>query len=358
MANFLLPFILSILTPLFIGSCFSLAATFKKNFPHFNNSIRLGINSLFFNLYKNRRILPQNLMKISIDAPEIFNLQGMPLSASMTAIVRVGRDRDSIRRAASYFHSDAEEVICDTLRVMLSAIFHAILSRQPIERVYSGRQKILDDLGKHASAQLAPMGIEIICINLEKLETGAELQHAIINSRIANFSKDFRISEIEAEKEIALAKINTRLKGEMEYWRAESEIENLKFQYEFGKEKKREALNSQKARADWVGALEKQRGLKKLVQQSMKNKLAEAENNITLAQMELLRKKLELDASIKLTADAEYYCTIRKTHARIDVKKLEIILEAAVRYADGCPLTFFQNDKIGKRKKFQPLSAA
>merc|ERR1719466_152297 len=151
--------------------------------------------------------------------------QGVPLTVTGVAQVKIMKDQALLKIAAEQFLGKKEDEIVDTILQTLEGHLRAILGTLTVEEVYKDRDQFAGLVREIASPDVGRMGIEILSFtikdvydNVEYLASLGKTQTAIVKRDadvgVAEASRDAGIREAECEKSAMDIKYSTDTKIE------------------------------------------------------------------------------------------------------------------------------------------------
>merc|ERR1740137_247272 len=151
--------------------------------------------------------------------------QGVPLTVTGVAQVKIMKDEALLSVAAEQFLGKNEAEITDTILQTLEGHLRAILGTLTVEEVYKDRDQFADLVRQIASPDVGRMGIEILSFtikdvydNVEYLASLGKTQTAVVKRDaeigVAQANRDAGIREAECEKSAMGIKYSTDTKIE------------------------------------------------------------------------------------------------------------------------------------------------
>merc|ERR1719412_3372709 len=151
--------------------------------------------------------------------------QGVPLTVTGVAQVKIMKDKNLLEIAAEQFLGKKEEEITETILQTLEGHLRAILGTLTVEEVYKDRDQFAALVREIAKPDVGKMGIEILSFTIKdvydnvdylaslgKSQTAAVKRDAEIG--VAQANRDAGIREAECEKSAMDVKYNTDTKIE------------------------------------------------------------------------------------------------------------------------------------------------
>ncbi len=241
--------------------------------------------------------LSLKMMTLDIDLQHVYTVQGIPINVKAVAQVKVGGDVNHIRKAAEGFLGMPANQIQSTIKETVAGHLRGIIGTLTVEELYRDQKRFQDSVREEAHLDLEGMGFEFKSFVFQEIQDdegylnalGApKIQEALKNARIAtaNAGRDAKIEEEAARQE---------------------------------EERKRLAVDTEIAESDRTLSLKKADIKKEVdVADAQATKAGEMElkvQDIRIAEKEVNRQKLELNATIREKADAQKYDAERRADA-------------------------------------------
>merc|ERR1712223_1517346 len=250
--------------------------------------------------------------------------QGVPLTVTGVAQVKIMKDKNLLEIAAEQFLGKKEEEITETILQTLEGHLRAILGTLTVEEVYKDRDQFANLVREIAKPDVGKMGIEILSFtikdvydNVDYLASLGKTQTAVVKRDaeigVANSNRDAGIQEAECEKAAIDEKFATQ-----------AAIENNTRAFKLQCAKFDEEVNTAKAQAQLAYELEVAKVQQKIRTEQVKIDVVVRKKQIEIEEEEIKRKEKELIGTVKLPAEAEAY----KVHTIADGKRTQTIAAA------------------------------
>lgn len=100
-----------------------------------------------------------NTMTLTIESPRVYTQQGVPISVTGIAQVKIqGQNADMLRAACEQFLGKSEDEIMNVARETLEGHQRAIMASMTVEEIYKNRKKFSKKVFEVASSDLVDMG--------------------------------------------------------------------------------------------------------------------------------------------------------------------------------------------------------
>jgi len=251
-------------------------------------------------------ILSLRMMTLEIDLPHVYTVQGIPINVKAVAQVKVQGDVEHIRSAAEGFLGMPVDAVQATIKETVAGHLRGIVGTLTVEELYREQKSFQEKVREEAHIDLEGMGFEFRSFVFRAIQDDEGYLNALGQPKIQEALKNARIATANADRD------------------AKIEEEQARQQ----KEQKRIGVDTEIAEADKALSL-KVASIKKEVDvaDAQAVKAGEMElkvQDIRIADQEVQRQKLELNAQIREQADAKKY----EAERLADAKKYTVEQEA------------------------------
>ncbi len=252
-------------------------------------------------------VLSLRMMTLEIDMPHVYTVQGIPINVKAVAQVKVQGDIDHIRSAAEGFLGMEVDDIKATIKETVAGHLRGIVGTLTVEELYRDQRRFQEKVREEAHVDLEGMGFEFRSFVFRAIQDDQGYLNALGQPKIQEALKNARIATAGADRDAAIQEEHARQE----------------------KEQKRINVDTEIAEADKALSL-KVASIKKEVDvaDAQAVKAGEMElkvQDIRIADQEVERQKLELNASIREQADAKKY----EAERLADAKKYTVEQEAS-----------------------------
>ena len=250
--------------------------------------------------------LSLRMMTLEVDMPHVYTIQGIPINVKAVAQVKVQGDIDHIRSAAEGFLGMPVDDIQATIKETVAGHLRGIVGTLTVEELYRDQRRFQEKVREEAHVDLEGMGFEFRSFVFRAIQDDQGYLNALGQPKIQEALKNARIATAGADRDAAIEEEQARQQ----------------------KEQKRINVDTEIAEADKALSL-KVASIKKEVDvaDAQAVKAGEMElkvQDIRIADQEVERQKLELNASIREQADAKKY----EAERLADAKKYTVEQEA------------------------------
>ncbi len=234
-------------------------------------------------------ILSLRMMTLEIDLPHVYTIQGIPINVKAVAQVKVRGDIDHIRRAAEAFLGLPVDDIQATIKETVAGHLRGIVGTLTVEELYREQRIFQEKVRDEAYTDLEGMGFEFRSFVFQAIQDDEGYLNALGQPKIQEALKNARIATANSDRDAAIEEEQARQQ----------------------KEQKRLGVDTEIAESDKALSLKKATIRKEVdVADAQAVKAGEMElkvQDIRIAEREVERQKLELNASIREQADAKKY---------------------------------------------------
>ncbi len=233
--------------------------------------------------------LSLKMMTLEINLPHVYTEQGIPINVKAVAQVKVKPTPESINQAAGSFLGVPTEQVQATIQETVAGHLRGIVGTLTVETLYRDQRSFQDKVREEAHRDLDAMGFEFKSFVFQEIQDDQGYLDALGQPKIQEALKMARIATANADRDAALEEEAARQK----------------------KEEKRLQVDTGIAEAD-RGLLLKKASIRKEVDvadaQAVKSGEMEVKmQDIRIAEKEVERQKLELNAVVREKADADRY---------------------------------------------------
>lgn len=266
-----------------------------------------------------------NTMTIQVDSPKVYTCQGVPISVTGIAQVKIqGQNEEMLMAACEQFLGKDEDEIRQIALHTLEGHQRAIMGQMTVEEIYKDRKKFSKQVFEVASSDLVNMGITVVSYTLKDVRDDEEYLKSLGLARTAEVKRDARIGEADAQYEAQIKTIvaeQTRIASRLQN---DKEIAKSKRDFEINKAAFDAEVRVKKAEADMAYKLQAAKVNQCIKEEQMQVQVIERQQEINVQEEEIKRRQKELDATVKRPADAERY----RLEKLAEANQRRVILEA------------------------------
>ncbi len=285
--------------------------------------------------------LSLEVMTLDVTTPEVYTVQGVPISVDGVAQIKIKKDDASLQAAAERFLGKPPSEVAKIALETVQGHLRGILGTLSVENIYMSRDQFAQKVQEISAGDLANMGLGIDSFTIRDIRDKHGYLEALGKPRIAEVKRTAAIAEAVALKEASIAQADAQretrerqaqaqqLSQEAEARRdaaiAEANADRARRQQEADALSRRaaEIANFQAAQA-----IAEEQGIanRKQAEAEMAYELQKKTMEIQVQEQEIKRRDRELDATIRLQADAKRYEI--ETLASAERQRVETAAEA------------------------------
>jgi len=268
--------------------------------------------------------LSLELMTIEVVTPNVYTLQGVPVTVDGVAQVKVGSDDVSMVTSSEQFLSKSTVEIQNVALQTLEGHLRAIVGTMTVEEIYKDRDKFAQRVQEVSSLDMKNMGLVIVSFTIKNIHDEQGYLDALGQARIAEVKRDATIGQANAQRDATIQSARARQEGETAKFEAETKIAEANRNYSVQKASYDADVNQKKAEAELAYILQQNITNQKVKEEEVQVAVVEKRKQIEVQEQEVMRKERELEATIRKPAEAEQF----KIRTLADAKKFQLEVEA------------------------------
>ncbi|XP_055373988.1 flotillin-1 isoform X2 [Condylostylus longicornis] len=289
-----------------------------------------------------------NTMTLQVESPCVYTSQGVPISVTGIAQVKIqGQNEDMLLTACEQFLDKSEAEIQHIALVTLEGHQRAIMGSMTVEEIYKDRKKFSKQVFEVASSDLVNMGITVVSYTLKDIrdeETTRTLGNAaggtlirldqirenqgylksLGMARTAEVKRDARIGEAEARCDAQIKEAIAEEQRMAARFLNDTEISKAQRDFELKKAAYDVEVQTKKAEAEMAYELQAAKTKQRIKEEQMQVKVVERTQEIAVQDQEMKRREQELEATIRKPAEAEKF----RLEKIAEANKYRVVLEA------------------------------
>ncbi len=233
--------------------------------------------------------LSLRMMTLDIDLRHVYTVQGIPINVKAVAQVKVKGDDQHVRKAAEGFLGVPPETIRDTIKETVAGHLRGIIGTLTLEELYRDQKRFQDSVREEAHRDLEGMGFEFKSFVFQEIQDDEGYLNALGQPKIQEALKNARMATADADRDAKIQEESARQQKEQKRFGVDTEIADAEKLLALKKASIRKEVDVADAQAVKAGEMEL--------------KL----QDIKIAEQEVERQKLELNAVVREKADAGMY---------------------------------------------------
>jgi flotillin len=242
--------------------------------------------------------LSLRMMTLDIDLRHVYTVRGIPINVKAVAQVKVSGDVQHIRKAAEGFLGVPPNQVQGTIKETVAGHLRGIIGTLTVEELYRDQKRFQDSVRDEAHRDLEGMGFEFRYFVFQEIQDDEGYLNALGQPKIQEALKNARVATAEADRDAKIEEEAARQNKEQKKFAVDTQIADAEKELSMKKAAIRQEVDVANAQAIKAGEME----LK--VQ------------DIRIADQEVERQKLELNAIVREKADAAKYEAERAADAQ------------------------------------------
>jgi len=233
--------------------------------------------------------------------------QGVPLTVTGVAQVKIMKDPALLEIAAEQFLGKKEDEITETILQTLEGHLRAILGTLTVEEVYKDRDQFAALVREIATPDVGKMGIEILSFTIKDVYDNVDYLASLGKSQTAAVKRDAEIGVAQANRDAGIREAECEKSAMDIKYSTDTKIEDNSRAFNLQKANFDKEVNSAKAEAQLAYELQAAKIQQKIRNEEIQIQVVERRKQIEIEEQEIKRKEKELTATVKLPAEAEAF---------------------------------------------------
>merc|ERR1719348_1154971 len=233
--------------------------------------------------------------------------QGVPLTVTGVAQVKIMKDKQFLGIAAEQFLGKKEEEITDTILQTLEGHLRAILGTLTVEEVYKDRDQFANLVRDIATPDVGRMGIEVLSFTIKDVYDNVTYLASLGKAQTAAVKRDAEIGVAQANRDAGIKKAECEKSAMDIKYSTDTKIEDNSRAFKLQKANFDKEVNTAKAEAQLAYELQAAKIQQKIRNEEIQIQVVERRKQIEIEEQEIRRKEKELMSTVKLPAEAEAY---------------------------------------------------
>jgi flotillin len=233
--------------------------------------------------------LSLKIMTLEINLPHVYTEQGIPIDVKAVAQVKVKTTLEAIRRAAGAFLGVPTNEVKATIQETVAGHLRGIVGTLTVEQLYRDQKSFQEKVRDEAHRDLEAMGFEFKSFVFQEIQDQQGYLDALGQPKIQEALKRARIATAIADRDAKIEEEGARSAKEEKRFGVDTEIADAEKLLSLKKAAIKKEVDVADAEAVKAGEMEL--------------KL----QDIQIAEREVERQKLELNATVRENADAKRY---------------------------------------------------
>merc|ERR1712042_34473 len=233
--------------------------------------------------------------------------QGVPLTVTGVAQVKIMKDKQFLGIAAEQFLGKREEEITDTILQTLEGHLRAILGTLTVEEVYKDRDQFANLVREIAAPDVGRMGIEILSFTIKDVYDNVDYLASLGKTQTAVVKRDAEIGVAQANRDAGIREAECEKSAMDIKYSTDTKIEDNSRAFKLQKANFDTEVNTAKAEAQMAYELQAAKIQQRIRNEEIQIQVVERRKQIEIEEQEIKRKEKELISTVRLPAEAEAY---------------------------------------------------
>merc|ERR1719327_1860151 len=233
--------------------------------------------------------------------------QGVPLTVTGVAQVKIMKDKQFLGIAAEQFLGKKEDEITDTILQTLEGHLRAILGTLTVEEVYKDRDQFANLVREIATPDVGKMGIEILSFTIKDVYDNVDYLSSLGKTQTAAVKRDAEIGVAQANRDAGIREAECEKSAMDIKYSTDTKIEDNSRAFKLQKANFDKEVNTAKAEAQLAYELQAAKIQQRIRNEEIQIQVVERRKQIEIEEQEIKRKEKELTATVRLPAEAEAF---------------------------------------------------
>ena len=300
-------------------------------------------------------------MTVLLESLDVLSSEGIPVSVTSTAVVKISSSKTALRSACSLFLGMHEEAMVTVIRATLEGHQRSVISTLTVQDSYFKRDLFSKQLIETVTKDLEEMGLILLTHKVNQVSDSSDVIQDMLRRKAAEAEAAARAAEAEARKESMIISIQRQEEQELVQQRILADEMEKEADLQLKKLSNDVELSQAKASRDMQPHLEAAHLRQQLQTRDTSNKLLEAQTRVVKQDTELIQSlsnlvKGVLETNAQLAAKQLAATTVgRETEHQKDSEATPVVngtkgVEAPVAESD--------EDRVAKPLMPAPSTAA
>ncbi|KAF5279004.1 hypothetical protein FQA39_LY05682 [Lamprigera yunnana] len=249
-----------------------------------------------------------NTMTLQIDTHKVYTSQGVPISVSGVAQVKIqGQNEDMLLTACEQFLGKKQEEIKAIALATLEGHQRSIMGSMTVDEIYKDRNKFSQNVFEVASSDLVNMGITVVSYTLKDISDDMGYLLNLGMARTAEVKRDARVGEAEARSDSTIKQAIAEEQRMQSVFHNNTQVAKAQRDFELKKAAYDKEVQTQRAEAELAYDLQAAKTKQIIREEEMQITVVERTQQIAIQEQEMSRRLQELEAIVRRPAQAEKY---------------------------------------------------
>ncbi|KAL5016886.1 hypothetical protein ScPMuIL_006475 [Solemya velum] len=233
--------------------------------------------------------------------------EGVPVTVTGVAQCKIMRETDLMKTACEQFLGKTVDHICKVILQTLEGHLRAILGTLSVEAIYQDRDQFAQLVREVASPDVGKMGIEILSFTIKDIYDNVEYLASLGRAQTANVKRDADIGVAEANRDAGIREAECEKARMDARYQADTKIADSSRAFQMQKAAYDMEVNAKKAESELAYELQAAKERQKIRGEEIEIDVVERKKQIEIEEKEIMRKEMELIATVKRPAEAQAF---------------------------------------------------
>ncbi|RZF32421.1 hypothetical protein LSTR_LSTR001885 [Laodelphax striatellus] len=233
--------------------------------------------------------------------------QGVPLTVTGVAQCKIMKADELLQIASEQFLGKSVSQIKTTVLQTLEGHLRAILGTLTVEEVYKDRDQFAALVREVAAPDVGRMGIEILSFTIKDVYDDVEYLASLGKAQTAAVKRDADVGVAQANRDAGIREAECEKSAMDIKYNTDTKIEDYARMYKLQKATFDKEVNTAKAESQLAYELQAAKIRQKIRNEEIQIEVVERKKYIEVEEQEVMRKERELNATVRLPAEAESF---------------------------------------------------
>ncbi|XP_047097827.1 flotillin-2 [Schistocerca piceifrons] len=233
--------------------------------------------------------------------------QGVPLTVTGVAQCKIMKADELLQTASEQFLGKTVKDIKSTILQTLEGHLRAILGTLTVEEVYKDRDQFASLVREVAAPDVGRMGIEILSFTIKDVYDEVQYLASLGKAQTAAVKRDADIGVAQANRDAGIREAECEKSAMDIKYTTDTKIEDNSRMFKLQKANFDKEVNTAKAEAQLAYELQAAKIRQHIRNEEIQIEVVERRKQIEVEAQEVERKERELNATVRLPAEAESY---------------------------------------------------
>jgi flotillin len=308
-----------------------------------NFKIVVGGGAVVLPMVQQRNSLSLEIMTIEVHAQApMITRNGVPIFVEGVAQVKVRGDDVSIATAAEQFLGKTDQEIAMIAHESLVGHLRAILGTMTVEELIQSFDSFAQRVQEVSLGDLAKMGLTVVSFTIKEIKDSVGYLEALGRQQtaeakrnadigVAHASKETAIAQAQAQRDSQIAQAQAAEEGAKAKLLADTRVAEASKNFQVNQASFQADVANKKAASDMMYSIVEAQTKQKLVEETQKIKIIEAQKEVELQQIEVQKRQVQLESEVQKPAEAEQGRIRLMAQAEQDKRKMMAEADASSR---------------------------